>query len=96
MPFVETRSSCHVVCLSSDPPIARPEDKSITKWQSTRLSFVVMTVPKRSPKSDHSNATGCPGAARRSCGVCKTRLQIETVRTSRRFVWTGPRILVRL
>lgn len=29
--FVETRSSCHIVCLSSDPPTARPKDKPTTK-----------------------------------------------------------------
>ena len=31
MPFVETRSTCHIVCLSSDPPTARPRDKPTTK-----------------------------------------------------------------
>ncbi len=31
MPFVETRSSWHIVCFSSDPPTARPGDKPTTK-----------------------------------------------------------------
>ena len=31
MPFMETRSSCHIVCLGSDPPTARPGDKPTAK-----------------------------------------------------------------
>ena len=65
------------------------------KWQSTRVWFVVMTLPKCGLQSDHDDTTRYPREARRSCGACKTRFQVETIRTSRRFIWTGSRILVR-
>ena len=96
MPFVETRFKLsYCLSLNSDPPTARLEDLSTTKWQSTRVKFVAMTLPKRSLQINHNNTTGYPREARGSCGACKTRLQIETIRTSRRIIWTGSRILVR-